>query len=191
MDLVQFVNKHGETIERGDVLVIGENQTPSYYGSQQEFVPEVDLTEEAHDTRVCGIVYQLHAELKMEEATEDEAAAAPKGRTKRGGKSASSRSKAAEVPQQAFTLEEFESLDNTRVGPGQTGFMVILGMCAECKVDADIAPVKAGDLLTTSPTKGHAQKALNPQEATGAIVGKALGPLKKGRGKIPVLVMIQ
>jgi hypothetical protein len=37
-----------------------------------------------------------------------------------------------------------------------------------------------------SPTKGHAQKVLKPSRATGAILGKALGLLEKGKGKIPV-----
>ncbi len=58
-------------------------------------------------------------------------------------------------------------------------------------VAADAAPIKIGDLLTTSPTKGHAQKVLDPSQALGAIIGKALAPLEKGNGKIPVLVMLQ
>jgi hypothetical protein len=59
-----------------------------------------------------------------------------------------------------------------------------------CKVDADIAPIEPGDLLTSSSTRGHAQKA-DPGKATGAIVGKALEGLDKGRGEILVLVAIQ
>ena len=69
--------------------------------------------------------------------------------------------------------------------------MATLGAYAHCKVDADVAPIEVGDLLTTSPTKGHAQKALDPAKAMGAIIGKALGSLKKGKGKIPVIVMLQ
>jgi hypothetical protein len=60
-----------------------------------------------------------------------------------------------------------------------------------CKVDADIAPIGVGDLLTTSPTKGHAQKVLDSSKAVGAILGKALGSLKKGKGRITVLVMLE
>ena len=71
------------------------------------------------------------------------------------------------------------------------GWMVTLGAYAHCKVDADIAPIKVGDLLTTSRTAGHAQKVLDQKKATGAIIGKALGSLSKGRGKIPVLVTLQ
>ena len=66
-----------------------------------------------------------------------------------------------------------------------------MGAYAHCKVDADIAPIQVGDLLTTSPTRGHAQKVLDPTKAVGAILGKALGSLDKGKGKIPVLVLLQ
>jgi hypothetical protein len=45
--------------------------------------------------------------------------------------------------------------------------------------------------LTTSPTKGHAQKVTDPSKAVGAIVGKALASLKKGKGMIPVIVTLQ
>jgi hypothetical protein len=60
-----------------------------------------------------------------------------------------------------------------------------------CQVDADIAPIAVGDLLTTSPTRGHAQKVLQPDKAIGAVIGKALGKLDAGQGKIPALVLLQ
>jgi len=99
--------------------------------------------------------------------------------------------KIEKVEPQTFTSDQLEHLDRTKIGPGQIGLMVTLGAFAHCKVDADVAPINVGDLLTTSPTRGHAQKALDPAKAVGAIIGKALGSLKKGKGKIPVLVMLQ
>lgn len=60
-----------------------------------------------------------------------------------------------------------------------------------CQVDADQAPIEVGDLLTTSPTPGHAMKALDPMKAFGAVIGKALGTLDAGKGLIPVLVALQ
>ncbi len=57
-----------------------------------------------------------------------------------------------------------------------------------CKVDASFGSIKAGDLLTTSPTLGHAMKVLDHARATGAILGKALRPLENGQGLIPILV---
>jgi hypothetical protein len=60
-----------------------------------------------------------------------------------------------------------------------------------CKVDAERAPVAVGDLLTTSDTPGHAMKAADPVRAFGSVIGKALRPLKGGRGLIPILVALQ
>ena len=60
-----------------------------------------------------------------------------------------------------------------------------------CKVDADIAPIVAGDLLTTSPTPGHAQKAIDPNACAGAIIGKALTSLTGGRGEVLALVHVR
>lgn len=66
-----------------------------------------------------------------------------------------------------------------------------------CKADAYYGEIKRGDLLATSPTPGHAMKAkpigeLNghPVYPQGCIVGKALEPLKEGKGKILVLVCL-
>jgi hypothetical protein len=60
-----------------------------------------------------------------------------------------------------------------------------------CRVDAQYSPIEVGDLLTTSPTLGHAMKALDPVKAFGAVLGKALKPLKEGTGLIPVMVALQ
>ena len=60
-----------------------------------------------------------------------------------------------------------------------------------CKVDADAAPVEVGDLLTTSDTLGHAMKATDHLKAFGAVIGKALRPLKGGQGMIPILIALQ
>jgi hypothetical protein len=60
-----------------------------------------------------------------------------------------------------------------------------------CKVDATSSSIEIGDLLTTSPTKGHAMKAEDPYKAFGAVIGKALGPIKERLGMIPVLVALQ
>jgi hypothetical protein len=57
-----------------------------------------------------------------------------------------------------------------------------------CKVDASFGSVVAGDLLTTSTTEGHAMRVMDRSRAVGAILGKALGSLKGGRGLVPILV---
>lgn len=60
-----------------------------------------------------------------------------------------------------------------------------------CKVDAQFAAVEVGDLLTTSPTPGHAMKAGDPMQAFGSVIGKALRPLTEGQGLIPILIALQ
>ncbi|MCR4267430.1 hypothetical protein [Nitratireductor sp. ZSWI3] len=60
-----------------------------------------------------------------------------------------------------------------------------------CKVDADVAAIQVGDLLTTAPTAGHAMKVEKREQALGAIIGKALQPLGQGKGLIPILVALQ
>lgn len=55
--------------------------------------------------------------------------------------------------------------------------------------DADTnGPIIAGDLLTTSSTPGHAMKASDRANASGASIGKAMSSLEKGKGYVLVLV---
>ena len=60
-----------------------------------------------------------------------------------------------------------------------------------CKVDAQFGAIGVGDLLTTSPTPGHAMKTTDPLKAFGAVIGKALRPLPAGQGLIPILIALQ
>ena len=60
-----------------------------------------------------------------------------------------------------------------------------------CKVDAQFGAIEVGDLLTTSPTAGHAMKINDPFRAFGAVIGKALRPLAEGQGLIPILIALQ
>lgn len=60
-----------------------------------------------------------------------------------------------------------------------------------CKVDADFGPIEVGDLITSSSCKGHGMKASDSSQAFGAVIGKALKPLSKGKGLIPILVALQ
>jgi hypothetical protein len=175
----QFINSVGEVLEQGDVVVIGGNQASEYYGVNDNIpIPEVDATDRVCDTRVCGIVCAVHAETTPTSPS-SEPNPEPKRQTEETQAAPPGGAGAAPL------------LDGTKVAPGQVGWMVTLGAYANCKVDADTGPIAVGDLLTTSATKGHAQKVLDPAKATGAILGKALGSLGKGKGKIPVLVTLQ
>jgi hypothetical protein len=60
-----------------------------------------------------------------------------------------------------------------------------------CKVDAQYSPIQVGDLLTSSPTPGHAMKADDPIKAFGSVIGKALQPLESGQALISMLIALQ
>ncbi|MFN0107281.1 MAG: hypothetical protein ACKVZH_00380 [Blastocatellia bacterium] len=80
---------------------------------------------------------------------------------------------------------------------GQTGtladgkYPVALSGRVYVWVDATRGAVRPGDLLTTSPTPGHAMKAGNSAKAQGAIIGKAMTELKSGKGLVLTLVTLQ
>jgi hypothetical protein len=59
-----------------------------------------------------------------------------------------------------------------------------------CKVDAAYGSIAVGDLLTTSPTPGHAMKATDATKSFGTTLGKALRSWTDGQGLIPVLVAL-
>jgi len=61
-----------------------------------------------------------------------------------------------------------------------------------CWVDADAnGAIEPGDMLTTSATPGHGMKVTDHTRAVGAIVGKAMTGLEKGKGLVLVLVNLQ
>lgn len=61
-----------------------------------------------------------------------------------------------------------------------------------CWCDADEGgPISAGDMLTTSDTPGHAMKVNDHARSQGATLGKAMSPLKSGKGLVLVLVSLQ
>lgn len=78
-----------------------------------------------------------------------------------------------------------------RRGSSRTSTPIALAGRVYCKVDADQGAVEVGDLLTTSPTPGHAMKASDIGRAFGAVLGKALTSLRRGHGLVPVLVALQ
>ncbi|HXN24923.1 MAG TPA: hypothetical protein VOA41_19495 [Candidatus Dormibacteraeota bacterium] len=68
--------------------------------------------------------------------------------------------------------------------------MAIVGI-VPCNVSAENGAIKAGDLLVTSWTPGHAMKGTDRSHMLGVVVGKALEPLPSGKGVIQVLVALQ
>ena len=61
-----------------------------------------------------------------------------------------------------------------------------------CNVDTQYGDIEPGDLLTTSPTPGHAMVVKDFSKAQGSILGKAMEELSGGgKGQILVLVTLQ
>ena len=56
------------------------------------------------------------------------------------------------------------------------------------QADAAAAPIRCGDLLTTSTTPGHARRVTDRAQAFGAVLGKALTSLDSGQGLVRILV---
>jgi len=77
-----------------------------------------------------------------------------------------------------------------RQTPGNRQPIALLGK-VYCKVDATYGAIEVGDLLTSSPTPGHAMRADEPLKAFGSVIGKALRPLRDGQALVPILIALQ
>ena len=79
------------------------------------------------------------------------------------------------------------------LGPSSTSSTAAIALVgtAFCRATADEAPIELGDLLTLSDVVGHAMKASDPVRSFGAVIGKALAPLREGRDLIPIIVALQ
>lgn len=79
-----------------------------------------------------------------------------------------------------------------KLGAGQSDHNVALAGRVYCNVVATDEAIQPGDLLTTSATPGHAMKVVDYSRAQGAILGKAMESLDRGKtGQILVLVTLQ
>jgi hypothetical protein len=79
-----------------------------------------------------------------------------------------------------------------RLGVEEFDYDVALAGRVYCNVDATEMAVEPGDMLTTSSIPGYAMKSDNSQSAHGAILGKAMEGMEKGKkGQILVLVTLQ
>lgn len=81
--------------------------------------------------------------------------------------------------------------------PGDSKSLIAQSGRVRVKVDASYGAIKPGDLLVTSPTKGHAMLSKPVKvggqslHRPGALLGKALEALSSGRGEILVLLTLQ
>jgi hypothetical protein len=79
-----------------------------------------------------------------------------------------------------------------RLGSGQFDQDVALAGRVYCNVIAIDGDIEPGDLLTTASMPGYAMKVRDHARAQGAVLGKAMEPMRRGeRGRILVLVTLQ
>ena len=81
------------------------------------------------------------------------------------------------------------AVDDAAIRPGDYLTIVTLGAYKAIKADASFGAIMPGDRLVASPNPGHAMRTDSP--LPGAIIGKALEPLRAGVGVIPVIVTLQ
>jgi len=81
--------------------------------------------------------------------------------------------------------------------PGDDKVKVAHSGRVKVKVDARYGAIKTGDLLVSSASSGYAMRSMPvdingiSMHRPGTIVGKALEPLKEGKGEILVLLTLQ
>jgi hypothetical protein len=68
--------------------------------------------------------------------------------------------------------------------------MAMMGI-VPTKVTTENGAIERGDLLVSSSKPGYAMKGTDRDRLTGAVIGKALAPLKSGSGVIEVLLALQ
>lgn len=192
-----FINDDNHDLEVGDVVII-DKESGLFYGKENNIpVVSISLSKDEYDSSVCGIIsgiinesefnssYKENIREDIAKIVSDELSETPN--SQEGNEEAFSNLEKI----RKGSIKKEDKISRKKISTGDIGRMVTLGAFAHCKVDADIAPIQIGDLLTTSTTKAHAQKVLDRTKAVGAIIGKALASLDKGKGKIPVMVFMQ
>lgn len=76
-------------------------------------------------------------------------------------------------------------------GCGERALPIAMAGKTYCRADASFAPIEVGDLLTASPTPGHAMKAVDPSRAFGTVIGKAMTAMPEGTGLLSIVVTLQ
>jgi len=75
--------------------------------------------------------------------------------------------------------------------PGEGRALVAQSGRVRIKADATFGAIRPGDLLVSSPTRGHAMRPKDNKVRAGTVIGKALEALPAGRGEILALLTLQ
>ena len=203
-------NDGPNSLELGDVVVIFGSTDPVL---GEIPVPTVRLADESASTGVMGVVDRMFATPTFEKSFPEEITDAWRqlnagSMTGQGFSDDSLPAESASIPLQTeeaqrnrepespgrFVSQEEADFVAKAAGrdPGiaQGAYVgvVTLGAFKAIRVDASFGTILPGDLLVSSPTPGHAMRAVDPQP--GTIIGKALGSLEEGLGTVPVLITL-
>jgi hypothetical protein len=165
MDLAEYFPVSGP-VDAGDLLVVDRERPGSYW-----------INETAADPAVVGVVSSEPGVLlgsgvrRISELSPELAASLEEARA------------AGDREEEAALWQAMEARFRAAHAP------VALSGTVPCKVDAGYGEIRPGDLLTASPTPGHAMRA--DEALPGTVVGKALEPLEAGTGVIRILVMLR
>jgi len=194
VDVMQNVDS--QRLEVGDVVVLTGNSAPVIGSIPTATVRKADT---AYDTSVAGVVdavwYVPDATTRKAYEVQQDAIRTAMAAQKKVSldKTSGGDTKTEDVPIPPATISDMVGTvhpSDTEASASRGGYIsvVTLGAYKSIKVDASFGPIKAGDLLTTSPNRGYAMKVTDRQAASGAIIGKALADLNTGTGLIPVLI---
>ena len=209
--VVDLARNDGQnSLELGDVVVIVGSTDPVL---GEIPVPTVRLADESASTGVMGVVDRMFATPTFEKSFPEEITDAWRqlnagSMTGQGFSDDSLPAESASIPLQTeeaqrnrepespgrFVSQEEADFVAKAAGrdPGiaQGAYVgvVTLGAFKAIRVDASFGTILPGDLLVSSPTPGHAMRAVDPQP--GTIIGKALGSLEEGLGTVPVLITL-
>jgi hypothetical protein len=88
----------------------------------------------------------------------------------------------------AITMANADDTDGEPDGEPDGRPLLALAGRVPVKVVDEGGPIRPGDLLTSSSTAGFAMRCSITAACTGAVIGKALGRLEMGRGRIEVFL---
>jgi hypothetical protein len=97
----------------------------------------------------------------------------------------------ASAPEGSIRNTGYYDYDATSIKPGEFMGVATTGAYKEVEVSAANGPIHMGDLLVTSDTAGVAMKATDKVQAFGATLGKAMGELESGTGRIAVMLTLK
>lgn len=192
----EMQNADSVALEPGDVVSVAADASAPVLGKIP--VPVIRRATAAYDTAVVGVVDQImyvpaparRVAYEQQQQADRQAAAQAQALAAIGQKQVDAIPNAQDrISDEVGTMHS--DVKASKAEYGRYCSVVTLGSYPIIKVDANYGPIRAGDLLTTSPHAGYAMKVTDKLAASGAIIGKALSSLAGGTGTVSILVTLK